>query len=252
MTAVIAQTLVLQVVVAALILGFGVLARRIAPTPGVSPRTTAWFMAGVTFTLDGGLAVVHATAAVAAMVIGPHSSFYAWFVRLLPAGNDARSLLVFGFAVGLGWMLLLGRPAPSARAIIAAACLLMLVGFAVGLAEPPVLQRGGGAHLTVTSLFGAITAVLLFAGLYRGMIRESVDWLLWTSLALYATQEAISSNIQTVLAWAGFGGGWAPPVRTIMLAGLVAACVMLACAIRRLSIARAGGDAPGLLERIRG
>jgi hypothetical protein len=65
-------------------------------------------------------------------------------------------------------------------------------------------------------------------------------------------QEAISSNIKGVLAWAGFGGGWAPPVRSIMLTALVTLVMMLACTLRRLAIGRAGGDPPGLLERLSG
>jgi hypothetical protein len=38
----------------------------------------------------------------------------------------------------------------------------------------------------------------------------------------------------------------------MMWVGLVSACVMVACSMRRLAIARAGGDVPGLLERLRG
>jgi hypothetical protein len=220
MTAAVAQTLALQLAVAVMTLGIGVLALRVAPAPGASPRTAAWFMAGVTFTLDGALAVVHSSAAVVAVLMGPQSRFFALFLRFLPAGNDARSLLVLGFALGLAWVLLLGRPAPSARVIVAGSGLFALVGFVAGLAERPIGERG--------------------------------DWLFWTALALYAVQEAISSNIKGVLAWAGFGGGWAPPVRSIMLTALVTLVMMLACTLRRLSIARAGGDPPGLLERVSG
>jgi hypothetical protein len=115
-----------------------------------------------------------------------------------------------------------------------------------------VEQQAGGQHLGLMSLLGAATAMLLFAALYRGLVRDRVDWLLWTALALYAAHEALSSNIQTVIAWAGFRGGWRPSVRSMMWAGLVSTCVMLACSLRRLAIARAGGDAPGLLERLRG
>ena len=225
------QTLALQETVALLTLGFGVLALRVAPRPGSSARTAAWFMAGVTFTLDGVLAVIQDTAAVAAVAAGRESAFYRLFVDILPVGNDARSVLVLGFAAGLAWVLLLGRPTPSARAIVAAACLLLLVGSALGLAEPPVQQQGGGDHIGLMSLFGAATALLLFASLYRAMVRESVDWLLWTALALYAAHEALSSNIQTVIAWAGFRSGWAPPVRAMMWVGLVTACVMVACSM---------------------
>jgi hypothetical protein len=243
-------TLTLQELLAVLTLGLGLVALRVAPRPGRSTRTGAWFMAGVTFTCDGTLSLVHSTIAVAAVAAGPGSSFYAAFLRLSPLGNDARALLILGFALGLGWVVLLERPLPPRRVVAGSAAALAAVGFVAGLAEGP-LQRGG-VHFGVLSLFGAATAVLLFAALYRAMMRESVDWLFWVALALYAAQEALSSNIQGVLSWAGFGGAWAPPVPSQMWIGLVSSFVMLACTLRRLAIARAGGDPPGLLERLRG
>jgi len=245
-----ALMLALQLTVPALILGFGLMALRVAPRPGRSERTVAWFMAGVTYTLDGAFALVHATAATIAFFV-PGSAFYKAYMALTPPANDARNLLVLGFAACLGWVLLLRRPAPSARTMVAIALVLAVTGFVAGFAEPPLEQQQGD-HLSVMSLGGAATAVLLFAALYRGMVRESVDWLFWVALALYAAHEAVASNIQTVLAWAGFGGAWAPPVSSVMWAGLVSAAAMVACSARRLAIARAGGDAPGLIERLRG
>lgn len=244
-------TLALQIVVPVLLLAFGLLALRVAPRPG-SPKATAWFMAGVNFTLDGALALVHSLLAAVAAWQGQGTWFYDAYVRATPVGNDARNLLVLGFAAGLAWTYFVGRPPLSRRAIVAGACALVLVGALVGLAEPPLQAQHVAPHLTLMSLFGAATAILFFAALYRGMLRDGVDWLLWTALALYAAQEALSSNIQTVLAWAGLGGGWAPPARSVMWVGLVAACVMLACSLRRLALARTGSDVPGLMERIRG
>lgn len=245
-----AQTLALQEVVAVLTLGFGLMALRVAPSPGTSTRTAAWFMAGVTFTFDGGLGTLHSTVAVAAMAAGSESSFYALFMRFSRLGNDARSLLVLGFALGLGWLVLLGGRPPPARPVVAAASVLTVAGFVAGLAEGPPVRAG--VHFGVLGVFGAATAVLLFAALYWGMVTERVDWLLWTALALFAAQEALSSNIQTALSWAGFGGGWAPAPRSMLWVALVSVSVMLACSARRLALARAGEEAPGLLERLRG
>jgi hypothetical protein len=247
-----AQTMALQVAGAVLILSFGVLALRVAPSPGASARTAAWFMAGVTFTLEGVLVVIHSVTGVAAFFSPRGSAFFKTFVALAPAGNDARSLLVLGFAAGLVWVLLLGRAAPSPRTIVATLCALILAGFAAGLAEPPLQARGNPNHLGLMSLASAATAVLLFAALYRGMVRGSVDWLLWVALALYAAEEALSSNILTVLTWAGVGGGWAPPIWSMMWGSALAPAAMLACSARRLALARAGIEAPGLIERLRG
>ena len=221
---------------AVLTLGFGVVALRVAPAPGTSAHTATWFMAGFTFTLNGGLTVLHSTAAVAAVLAGSGSQFYTVFLHLVPIGNNVRSLLTFGFALGMAWVLLLGRPAPAARPIVFTTCLLMLVGVAMGLSELPLQQQAGG-RLTLHSL-GAVSALLLFAALYRGMMRGRVDWLLWTALALNVAMGALSSNIQIVLAWFGFGGGWAPKMRSIMWAGLVSAVVMLACSVLRLRAKR--------------
>jgi hypothetical protein len=244
------QSLVLQETVAVLTLCFGLMALRVAPSPAGPTRRVAWYMAGVAFTFDGGVGTLHSTVAVAAMAAGPGTRFYEGFVRLTNLGNDARILLVLGFALGLGWVVLLGGRPPSARVVVGSAVLLTVTGFFAGLAEGPLLK--GGVHFAVMAVLGAGTAVLLFAALYRGMVTESVDWLLWTALALFAAQEAISANIQTVLSWAGFGGGWAPAPRAMLWVGLVSTSIMLACSARRVAIARAGGDPPGLLERLRG
>jgi hypothetical protein len=231
-------------------MGFGVLALRVASEPGTPARTAAWFMAGVTFVCAGAVATVHALLAVAAALAGEGTTFYDAYLRFMPPGNDARSVVVLGFALALAWVVLLGKPAPERRTIVAGAAGLLAAGFVAGLFEPPV--GAGGDHFSVMSYFGAATAVLLFAALYRAMVRESIDWLLWIALTLYAVQEAITSNIQMVLSWAGFGGGWAPPHRAILWVGVLSGFAMLACTARRLAIARAGGEAPGLLERLRG
>ncbi|SOD03921.1 hypothetical protein SAMN05216486_1203 [bacterium JGI 053] len=251
MDLVVAQILVLQVAVAALTLGFGLLALRVAPGPGTSTRTGAWYLAGITFTLDGLLGTVHASAGAAAMAIaGRGTPFYLEYLRWTPLGDDARTLLVLGFAVGLVWLVLLERPVPARRVVLGSAAGLVVAGAMVGLAEGPLEQ--GGVHFSVLSLLGAVMGLLMFVALYRGMLRGTVDWLLWTALALYAAHQALSSNFQTALAWAGYTGGWSPPVLGIMWSAMVVACVMLACSMRRLAIARAGGDPPGLLERLRG
>lgn len=247
----VALTLTLQTAVSALRLAFGVLALRAAAERGDSPHAEAWYMAGVTFTLVGAVALLHSLAGIVAQ-LNPGTPFYDVFLDLIPPGNDARSVLVLGFTLALAWVLLLERPWPSRRLIVRGAFALLVAGFLIGFLEPPVEQNRAGDHLTVMSVLGAATAIFLFAALYRGLVRGQIDWLLWTALALYAVEQALSSNIQTVLAWAGFGGAWAPPVSSIMWVGLVAVLAMVACALRRLVIARDGGDVPGLMERLRG
>lgn len=251
LTAAVVQGLAFQLLVAGLTLAFGVTALKVAPTPGASARTAAWFMAGATFAQEGALGTFHALVAVAAALAGPGSTLWAVYIRLTPSGNDARNVVVLGFALALGWVVALERPAPGRRVIVAAATALIGIGFVAGLAEPSVEQQRGGDHFTVMACFGAATAVLLFAVLYRAMMRESMDWLLWIALTVYATQEALSADIQSALSWAGFHGGWSPPARSMHWVGAVSALVMLACALHRLAITRAGGDAPGLLERLR-
>jgi hypothetical protein len=250
MSLAVAQTLTLQLLTPLLRVGFGVLALRVASQPGTSAHTAVWFMAGVTFVCAGAVATLHAVLAVGAALAGEGTTFYDVYLRFMPPGNDARSVVVLGFALAFAWVVLLGRPAPGRRTIVGGAAGLLAAGFVAGLFEPPV--GAGGGHFSVMSCFGAATAVLLFAALYRALVRETIDWLLWVALALYAVQEAIISNIQGVLSWAGFGGGWAPPPRAMYWVGVLSAFAMLACTARRLAIARAGGEAPGLLERLRG
>jgi hypothetical protein len=229
------QFLALQVAVAALTLIFGLVALRIAPRPGTSTRSGAWFLAGVAFTLDGLLGTLHAMAG--AVVIAAAESgtpFFDGYLRLLPLVQDARALLVLGFAAGLVWVMM-ERPVPTRRVALGSAAGLVAAGFAVGLVEGP--PRPGGAHFSLLTLLGIVSAVLLLAALFLGMMRGRVDRLLWTALAFYAAQSALWLTFAAVLEWAGFGGGlW--PVLAIKWAAMVVACVMLACSMRRLRVER--------------
>ena len=229
------QILALQVAVAALTLIFGLVALRIAPGPGMSTRSGAWYLAGITFTLDGLLGTLHETAvAVALAAAGPDSPFIDGVWRLSLLEDDARALLGLGFAAGMVWVMM-ERPVPTPRVALGLAAGLVAAGFVVGLVEGPLGR--GGAHFSLLALLDIVSAVLLLAALFRGMMRGRVDRLLWTALAFYAAQFALLLTFATVLAWGGFGGGWLP-VLTIKWAAMVVACVMLACSMRRLRAER--------------
>jgi hypothetical protein len=245
-----AQALSLQLALAGTTLCFGVLCLRVAPRPGRGPRSGAWYLAGVAFTLDGAIALVHNSAAVAAVMAGPGSAFYARFLALTPPGNDARGVLMLAFAAAAFAVVLRGRPVPRPRIVVTGAAACALAGFAAGFLEPP-LDRGG-VHFTVLSVVDAAAVILLFAALYRGLLAESLDWLLWSALAVYAVQQAMSSDVQVFLAWAGVTGSWAPPHSVLLWTALASVLLMLACTARRLALARDGLDAPALLERLRG
>jgi hypothetical protein len=157
---------------------------------------------------------------------------------------------MLGFAAAVFALVLRGRPSPAPRVAVAGAAGLALAGFTAGLLEPP-LDRGG-VHFTVLSVVDAAAVILLFAALYRGLLAESLDWLLWSALAVYAVQQAMSSDVQVFLAWAGITGAWAPPHSLLLWTALASVLLMLACTARRLALARDGRDAPALLERLRG
>lgn len=241
-------TLSLQLLMTLLTLAFGVASLRVGRERG-APRLGAWYFTGATFTLLGATATLQSLLAVWAAASGPGTPPYAFFMRLVPFANDARSFVVLGYAATLAALGVAGRPfpAPSWR-VWAGLGALMAAGAAVGFREGPFRQ---GPHLAVMSTLGGVTVLLLLVALYRALVTSTVDYLLWAAVGVYTFREAVSVNFQVVFALIGLPNAWQPSMRAMILVAIASLVVMLACTVRRLGLARAGEDTPSLLERLR-
>lgn len=238
--------LALQCAMGLLTLAFGVASLRVASRPGRSVRSGGWFLSGAAFTAVGALATCHSVAAVWAVNSGDGSGFYEGYVRSLPAANHSRGLVVLGFTLTLLAMLFRGRTAPQPGSVLGGIVLLLATGTALGMAEGEYAER---LHYTWLSVLSVATAMLLFVTLYRALVTDALDYLLWVALAVYALREALTADL---LAWMGFSEAWQPSPDVTLGIAAGSLVVMLMCALRRLALARAGRDAPALLERVRG
>jgi hypothetical protein len=244
------RSLIPQLAFAVLTLLFGVLSLRVAPVHGRGPREDAWYLTGITFTTIGALATVSGVLAFPVVAAGEGSESWDVFLRTVPITNDARSFAVFGFALALGYVVVLRRAAPGRGRTAAGLALMLAIGAGVGVLEGPFQAN---RQMPMMALLGAVTSLALFYVLYVALVRDAMDWLLWTALALYAAREAATVNLQSLLAWwrRGPGGPWVPSPSLLLWMGLVSVLPMIVCTLHRLSLARAGRDAPGLLERLR-
>ncbi|HEX8831070.1 MAG TPA: hypothetical protein VF705_07900 [Longimicrobium sp.] len=241
-------TLILQLTFALLTLAFGVMSLRVSPRPGGGMRADAWFLTGITFATIGMAAAVMGVAAFPAVPAAPGTPLRDTFVRLSPIANDARSFAVLGYTALLGQRLL-GRQATLRRGrALAWLAAWLAIGAVVGALEGTWLSS---VQFTVMAVLGTVTAMALFAVLYVALLRDALDWMLWSALALYAAREALCANQQLQLALEGMPGLRPQSPRPMLAAGVVSVLIMLACTVHRLSLARAGREAPGLRERLR-
>lgn len=242
-----ALTLTLQECMAVLTLTFGVACLRVGRRPASATGRTAWFLTGATFTTVGAAAVVHSSAAVWAVRCGKGSAFFAGYLRATPPANDARSFLVLGLAAALLALLMRGR-VPRRGVLLAWLGAWAGVGAAVGLMEG---RLEPATHLSMQAALGAVTAAVLFLVLYRALVTDALDYLLWLALAAYAVREAVSADFQMLLAMTGIAAEWRLSAMQMMAAGILSLLVMIACTLRRLALCRAGKPVPALLERVR-
>lgn len=247
MTRSVALTLSLQLLTQLLTLGFGLACLRVARAARAPERAPGWFVTGATFTVLGVHAVVQCTWAIAAVARGKGSAVYEAYMGLLQEMNDARGVVVFGYAAALLAILSARRPFPARPGPVYGALLALLaVGTAVGALEGGFDRPG---HYGVIAVMGTLTLVLLLTALYRALTTGAFDYLLWIAMSIYAIREALAANIFSVL---GVENAWRPHGRTVSLLASASLVLMIACSLHRLRLLRAGLDAPDLMSRLRG
>lgn len=237
--------LALQAAGPLLTLAFGVLALRVAARGG--PGAAAWRLTGLAFAVDGVHSTLQAAAAVWAVAAGPGSVVYEAFVRTLPAGNSARSLLVLGYAVALLVLASRGEAAFPRHRVLPGLLAMLAGGTALGMLEGEFAPE---RHFPVLAWLGVCTLLALFAALYRSLPGSALDFLLWGAVALYAVREALTANIVSMLAFMDLPV-WTPSPYALLSVSIFFLLLMVACAARRLAMARAGVRPPALLPRLR-
>lgn len=236
-----------QAAQALLTLAFGAAALRVCPHPSHGGRICAWYLTGFTFATSGALATLLNAVAVVAVAAGPDSPAYALSMRLQPPGNDGRGFAVLGFALAFA-LLCWGRAgALTPRRVAGWVGIPLAAGVVVGAVEGAFqIDR----QYTMLSVVSGATVVVLFAALYGALVRNAVDWYLWTALALYSVREALNSIIEAARAAGYIAKNWMPDQLSIFWLGAASMVVMLACTLLRLGVLRAGREPPTLLERL--
>jgi len=243
-------TAILQLLVHALILAFGVLAAAVAREKGGMSRfhRMAWTLAAVFFLWRGVPGVAQGMAAIWALVSGEGSRPWALFVEWTPTMNHTRTVV----SVATGWTLaalplLRGQPVRRLWTWASVACLVLAcTGAYAGWQEGPT----GPRHLATLTVLGAAEMVGMLAALTVGLFVRTLDRYLWLILSIYAVHVAL--NIIWYSASVGFfyPGSFFPPLRVRHLysaASYLGGCVL---AWQRLSLARRGVRVGGLLELV--
>ena len=243
-------TAILQLVVHALILAFGVLAAAVARERGGMARyhRMAWTLAAVFFLWRGVPGVAQGLAAVWAIVSGKGSQPWALFVEWTPAMNHTRTLV----SVATGWTLaalplLRGQPVRRLWTGASLACLVLAgTGAYAGWQEAAT----GPRHLATLSVLGAAEMVGMLVALTVGLFARTLDRYLWMILSVYAVHVALNIIWYSALVGFFYPGSFYPPLRVRYLysaASYLGGCVL---AWHRLSLARRGVRVGGLLELV--
>lgn len=240
-------TLALQSLVSVfdLLFGLGALwvARTSQSTWGV--RQLAWRLTGIAFCLLAANGIPSKVLAAVAFFSGPGSSAMEIWMWARTIGNDGRSVMMVGFA-----FLLLkyarGKPEHSTTTpkLLKPLLLWMVGGSIIGIIEGPA----GATHFGVISVVTAAAVVVLFAALWVAVVKDTMDYLLWIALTVYAVREVIGTSLWSVFSWLDVPGAWIPSHSSVQWAGVASHVVMLSILGWRISLAKRGIAVPSLFE----
>ncbi len=250
----------LQLLVDALTLTFGVLSLRVAAgVPAArGERRGGWMLTGVAYTLAGLHGMVQSVWAACAVWMmqnrggGPVLDEY---LRWQVVGNHGRGFLMVCFA---GALLALAatdhldrvrRPWPSAAGLL----LALLAGSVLGTREASF--TGGFSapgHWSLVTITSAATVLLLLVALWRAVVTDALDRLLWTALLVYTLRETIDVGVTTTFAWKDVADAWVLPPRFFHFLAAGTYLVMIGHALWRLRMAREGREPPALFEPLDG
>ncbi len=219
------------------------LATRSIQEPG--PRRDSWLVTGVAFAFYAAISLVQMSGAVAAFRSGAGTPLYEAYLAVAPAGNHARTLMLFGFYGLLAWIAL--RPRRSARPlgwVLGVVLAFGAAGAAFGIAEG---RFDAARHLSATAVLDTVGFLLLGAVLILGMQRDSIDRILWICLALHGFRSLFGVLHLSAMAWFHVPGSWIPPAWQIHVLRLVLLSAQVAFAVHRVILSRRGKTVPGLI-----
>lgn len=244
-------TLVLQSIVPFLQLAFAVLAlltavrlRRFASVQGV-----AWLITGVAFGMYAANSCIQVVLSIIAFRVGPGHPFFDWYLSYAPSADHSRSALILAFAASV---LALSRRRDSGSVDllphVAAFIAAMGMGFVLGRAEGPL---SAARHFPITAAIDTAGIVILATVLFVVMVKDTVDRLLWSALAVHGLTMMMGILFLAALAWIETASAWTPPIWSLHLLRGVLTLVMVALAARRLRTARMGVPVPGLMPALK-
>ena len=243
--------LALQIVAPMLKFGVGAVALwlgRALRDPRETQNSASWWITGAAMSYLGLNNVAQSVAAACAYVAGTQSSFYDWYLRLTPAGNQSRTFLVI--AMGLLLAGLAVRPErvlPHARMLaIGAMGLATCWGAAFGWAEGSMTA----AHYADKALFDLFELFALFAALGFSLWKDSVDRLLWLCLATYGFYSALNVLWYSALSSLAVAGAWAPDAVYTQVYATLIHSAMLAIALHRMKLKRTNTLVPSMLDSL--
>lgn len=241
-------SLLQQIVSAALVLLFGVLALRICvrTRAGLRDRpAVAWRLATAHFLVVGSIATAQALLSAGAVMAGRDSALFHWVGTYGPAANLGRGVasIVFGLmliaAAGAyeRWLPRLVSTAPSA--LVATTVVVTFLTL-----EVPVSSVN-----FVLAILSTVTAVVIMGALFIAVLNDSMDQLLWLALSAYALKETLRVSLFAVIAWWMVGQD-VTAYRMFYWVGIFFSVTMVVLAVRRLRAAAAGRTVPALFERL--
>ncbi|HYW10571.1 MAG TPA: hypothetical protein VE871_01410 [Longimicrobium sp.] len=241
-----------QLLSSGLLLLFGLLALQVWRRAGPVRRdraTLAWGVTAAHFLVTGVYATGQAVLAAAGWSMGPRSALFTWVGGWSLSANVARGSISVLFALVLLVLLVLRR-----RWVYRVAHLSpVLLAVAVSLATAAVLRmpsiNSAFGMSTACALMSTVTAMLLMGALLAAVLNDSIDQLLWLSLALYALKETLSVSLFAIVAWWSLS----PSPEAWHFFFWVSAALgagMSALAARRLRLAGKGHHVPALFERM--
>lgn len=243
----IALTLGLQLLQAALNLSFGLLALRVvAAERGEPARVEGWRIVAAAFVVMGAHGLPHSLWAVWAVAAGAESAPYRAYLATLSEANLMRGFVTLGSAAYLAWRVWVPRPPlRSWRPLAVLLGAMLALGAVAGMLEG---EYSNAVHFTALNAVEVVTVVVLFATLVRAMPSAGVDYLLWLALAAYGLRQVFNVLLMSVMAWIGTGLAWTPHPVSYPAVGVLSLAVMNLAAWRRVRVSGRPGRARPLLD----
>lgn len=211
----------------------------------------AWTLTGIAFVPYALCMTLQHGFGTWAMVAGNDSAVMARYMEWSPALNHSRTFLLVAFFALLTWFTV-RRTAPTPRTWAGVAAGLG-AGFAFGVWMG--LHEGAlvvATHFTRVAIWDALELAVVLATLFLGLVTNRVDRYLWALLAVFGAVVAFNILFYAALSLMGDPRVWSPPPAMMGFYRLALVLVMLAVAMRRLSLARRGVPVAGLLGGPRG